>query len=141
MQHMNAAQWREFIMTGTRTGKLAVARADGRPHVTPVWFVLDGDDVVFTTHQSGVKARALKRDPRAAMCVDDQAPLYSYVTIEGTVSLFDDTGDVRRWTMHLAARYMGADRAAEVGARNGAPGELLARLRIGKVIAHRDVAG
>ena len=71
---MNEAQWREFIMTGTRTGKLAVALADGRPHVTPVWFVLDGDDVVFTTHQSGVKARALKRDPRVAMCVDHQTP-------------------------------------------------------------------
>jgi PPOX class probable F420-dependent enzyme len=141
MQHMNAAQWREFVMTGTRTGMLAVARADGRPHVTPVWFVLDGADVVFTTHQSGVKARELKRDPRAAMCVDDQAPLYSYVTIEGRVSLFDDTGAVRRWATHIAARYMGADRADEVGARNGAPGELLARLRIGKVIAHRDVAG
>lgn len=138
---MTGAQWREFIMTGTRTGKLAVVPADGRPHVTPVWFVLDGDDVVFTTHQSGVKARALKRDPRVAMCVDDQAPLYSYVTIEGAVSLLDDTGTVRRWATHIAARYMGADRAEEVGARNGAPGELLARLRIGKVIAHRDVAG
>ena len=34
---------------GTRTGKAAVTRADGAPHVTPIWFVLDGDDLVFNT--------------------------------------------------------------------------------------------
>ena len=61
--------------------------------------------------------------------------------IEGTVSLLDDTGAVRRWATHIAARYMDADRAEEVGARNGAPGELLARVRPGNAIAHRDVAG
>jgi nitroimidazol reductase NimA-like FMN-containing flavoprotein (pyridoxamine 5'-phosphate oxidase superfamily) len=47
MQLMSEAQWREFALAGTRTGKLTVTRADGRPHVTPVWFVLDGDEVVF----------------------------------------------------------------------------------------------
>jgi hypothetical protein len=66
---------------------------------------------------------------------------YSYVLIEGTVSLLDDAGAVRRWATDIGARYMGADRAEEFGARNGAPGELLARLSIGRVIAHRDVAG
>ena len=95
---------------------------------------------MFTTHESGVKARTLNRDPRAAMCVDDQAPRYSYVLIEGTVSLLDDAGAVRRWATDIGARYMGADRAEEFGARNGAPGELLAPLSIG-VIARRDVAG
>jgi hypothetical protein len=55
--------------------------------------------------------------------------------------LLDDVGAVRRWATDIAARYMGADRAQEFGARNGAPGELLARLTIGQVIPHRDVAG
>jgi nitroimidazol reductase NimA-like FMN-containing flavoprotein (pyridoxamine 5'-phosphate oxidase superfamily) len=39
--------------------------------VTPIWFVLDGDDVVLTTSSSGVKGRALRRDPNAALCVDE----------------------------------------------------------------------
>lgn len=140
MKHMDEAQWREFIMAGTRTGKLAVTRTGGRPHVTPVWFLLDGDDVVFTTHRSGVKARTLREDPRAAMCVDDQAPLYSFVLIEGEVSLSGDPGELRRWATDIAGRYMGADRAAEFGARNAVPGELVARLRIANVIAARDLA-
>ncbi len=141
MERMTEAEWRDFAMSGTRTGKLAITRADGRPHVTPIWFALDGDDVVFTTHESGVKAKALRRDPRAALCVDDQAPPYSYVMIEGEATLSDDLAEVRHWATVLGGRYMGEDRAEEYGRRNGVPGEFLVRLRVGKVVAFKDVAG
>ena len=141
MAAMTEAQWRDFVMTGTRTGKLAVSRPDGRPHVTPIWFVLDGDDVVLTTEDSGVKGKALRRDPRAALCVDDQEPPYSFVVIEGVATVSGDLGELRRWATTIGARYMGAGRAAEFGARNGVPGELLVRLRITKVVAQSDVAG
>lgn len=138
---MTEAQWRSFLMAGTRTGKLAVTRADGRPHVTPVWFVLDGPDVVLTTAETTLKARALRRDPRAALCVDDQQPPYGFVLVEGTVTISGDLAEVRHWAAELGGRYMGAGRAEEFGARNGVPGELLVRLRIGKVTAVADVAG
>ena len=127
-------------MTGTRTGKFATTRPDGRPHVTPIWFVLDGEDVVLTTHGTGVKASALRRDPRAALCVDDQQPPYSFVMIEGTAVLSDDVTEVRRWATAIGGRYMGADRAEEFGGRNGVPGEMLVRLRVTRVIAERDIA-
>ncbi len=138
---MTEAQWRDFVLTGTRTGKLAVCRPDGRPHVTPVWFVLDGDDVVLTTEDSSVKGKALRRDPRAALCVDDQEPPYSFVMIEGVATLSGDLDELRRWATTIGARYMGADRAAEFGARNGVPGELLVRLRITKVVARSAISG
>jgi len=141
MERMTEAEWREFVMAGTKTGKLAVTRADGRPHVTPVWFALDGDDVVFTTHETSVKAHALRRDPRAALCVDDQRPPYSYVLIEGTATLSAELEEVLRWATLLGGRYMGEERAEEFGERNGRPGELLVRLRIGNVIAYRAIAG
>ncbi len=141
MATMTDAQWREFVTAGTRTGKLAVTRADGRPHVTPIWFTLDGDEVVLTTHADGVKGKALRRDPRAALCVDDQQPPYSFVVIEGHVTLFDDVAEVRKWATVLGGRYMGAEQAEAFGARNGVPGELLVRLRAEKVVAMRDIAG
>jgi len=140
MANMTDAQWREFVTAGTKTGKLAVTRLDGRPHVTPIWFLLDGDDIVLTTHQDGIKGKALRRDPRAALSVDDQQPPYSFVVIEGHVTISEDPGEVRRWSAALGARYMGAERAEEFGARNGVPGELLIRLRAEKVVAMRDVA-
>jgi PPOX class probable F420-dependent enzyme len=139
-ESMSEAEWRAFVSSGTRTGKAGVTRADGTPHVTPIWFVLDGDDLVFTTGGSGVKARALRRDPRVCVSVDDQTPPYSFVSLWGEASLSDDLDELLRWATALGGRYMGADRAREFGARNAVPGEYLVRVRITKVVAERDVA-
>jgi PPOX class probable F420-dependent enzyme len=140
MHQMSEAEWREFALTGTRTGKVAVARPDGRPHVTPVWFVLDHEDVVFTTAETSVKGRAIRRDPRVALCVDDQEPPYSFVLIEGEAALSGELDELRRWSTVIGGRYMGPDLAGEFGKRNGVPGELLVRVRITKVTATRDMA-
>lgn len=133
-------EWREFLLQGTRTAKLATVRPDGRPHVTPVWFVLDGDDIVFNTSRDGVKGSNIIRQPRVAVCVDDERPPYSFVLIEGEATVTEDLDAMRTWATRIGGRYMGAERAEEFGARNAAPGELLVRLRIGKVIAERDIA-
>lgn len=141
MPRMTEPEWRAFIMEGTRTGKIATVRADGRPHVVPIWFVLAGDEIIFTTGTDRAKAEHLRRDSRVALCVDDQAPLYSFVTIEGTVRMEDNPPDMLRWSTLIGARYMGAERADEFGKRNAVPGELLVRMTITRVIAERDVAG
>jgi len=140
MEKMTPQQWHEFVMTGTRTGKLGVTRADGRPHVTPIWFVLDGEDVILTTGEDSVKGRCLRRDPRVCLCVDDQEPPFSFVVIEGEATLSEDLDELRKWSEVIGGRYMGADRGAEFGARNGVPGELLVRIRPSRVIAERDIA-
>ncbi|MYS20368.1 MULTISPECIES: PPOX class F420-dependent oxidoreductase [unclassified Streptomyces] len=145
MEIMTATQWRTFVSTGTRTGKLGVQRKDGRPHVTPVWFVLDETDpddvrVVINTGRESVKGRALRRDPHFALCVDDQEPPYSFVLLECTAELVEDLVELEAWATRIAARYMGEDRAAEIGARNAVPGEYLVRARIDKVTAHARLA-
>ncbi len=119
-----------FLSTGTRTGKLATVRPDGRPHVAPVWFVTDGRDLVFTTHRDTVKGRNLAADPRAAITVDLEEPPYAFVTVEGTVVLQDEEDPATKlaWATRIGARYMGVDRGEEYGRRNGVPGEYLVRL-------------
>ncbi len=139
MRHMTQPEWQAFVMEGTRTAKVATTRKDGRPHVVPVWFVLDGDDVVFTTGASSVKGQTLRRDPLACLCVDDQTPPFSFVMIEGTVELSTDLDELRRVATRIGARYMGAERAEEFGARNAAEGELLVRLRPTHVLAEADL--
>jgi PPOX class probable F420-dependent enzyme len=71
---MTDEQAREFLRHGQRTGKVATTRADGRPHVAPVWFVLDGADIVFMTGAETLKGKTLRRDPRMALVVDLEAP-------------------------------------------------------------------
>ncbi len=127
-------------ITGTRTGKLAIVRKDGRPHVTPIWFAVDGDDVVFMTHHTSVKAHAIRRDRRVAMVVDQETPPYAFVLIEGEVAVSEDPGELLRWATVIGGRYMGAERAADYGRRNGVPGELLVRLQPRKIIAKSGIA-
>ncbi|SFB21480.1 PPOX class probable F420-dependent enzyme [Amycolatopsis marina] len=145
MYEMSRDEWWPFATEGTRTGKLAVTGADGAPHVTPVWFVLnegpDGDELIFNTGATSLKGRALRRDPRFSLVVDDQAPPYSFVQFRGTVSLSEDLTEMLRWATAIGGRYMGADRAEDFGRRNAVHGEYLARARITKVIAYADMAG
>jgi len=137
---MTHDEWRAFLLHGTRTGKVATVRPDGRPHLAPVWFTLDGDDVVFTTGERSVKGRSLRADPRVAICVDDERPPFSFVIVEGTATISDDLDELLRWATALGARYMGADVAEAFGRRNAVPGELLVRVRVDRVVAHADVA-
>src|SRR5580704_9538333 len=91
-----------------RTGKLATVCRDGRPHVAPVWFVVDDDGaIVFNTGTGTVKGRNLIREGRAAMCIEDDRPPFSFVTVEGSVEIIDDLSEVRRSAARIGGRYMG----------------------------------
>ena len=140
MQAMSPERRRAFLEEGTRTAKLATVAADGRPHVTPVWFVLDGEDLIFTTGSTSVKGRALGRDRRVCLCVDDERPPFAFVMIDGTADVSEDPGELLRWATRIGGRYMGADRAEQFGARNAAPGELLVRVAPTRIIAFDGVA-
>jgi hypothetical protein len=130
-----------FLSHGTRTAKLATNGPSGQPHVMPVWFVLDGEELVFTTWGDSVKGRNLRRNPRAAVIVDEEVAPYAFVHIRGHVTLSEDLEELLRFATAIGGRYMGADRAAEFGRRNAVPGELLVRARPERVIATADVAG
>ncbi|GCE27464.1 PPOX class F420-dependent enzyme [Dictyobacter alpinus] len=135
-----SADCREFLEKDTRTGKLATVRADGRPHVVPIWFVLDGDTLVFNTGETTVKGHNMRRTGQACICVDEEIVPYAYAMIEGIVELSDNLTEVRDWATRIAARYMGEDLAESYGARNGVAGELLVRLTPTKVVFQKDVA-
>lgn len=137
---MTKAEYREFLLRGTKTGKLATVRKDGRPHVVPIWFDLDGDAVIFTTGGRSVKFLNMKRDPRVSITIDDQTPPYSYVMIEGAVSFSEDPGELLYWATRIGGRYMGEDQAEAYGKRNSTPGEIIVRITPLKVSAFADVA-
>jgi PPOX class probable F420-dependent enzyme len=138
--HTFTDEQRAFLMYGTRTGKLATVRKDGRSHVVPVWFVLDGDTLVFTTGESSVKAVNMRRDARVSLCVDDETPPYAYLMVEGTASMSTGLDELLRWATIIGGRYMGEDLAETYGRRNGVPGELLVRVTPTKVLFAKDIA-
>ncbi|KIF71696.1 pyridoxamine 5-phosphate oxidase [Streptomyces sp. AcH 505] len=138
---MNEEEWRAFLSEGTRTAKLSTVRADGTPHIAPVWFVLDGDDLLFNTGKETVKGKNLLRSGRVAICVDDERPPFAFVVVEGPVEVSEDPDELLASAVRIAERYMGKERGRAFGERNGVPGELLVRVRMEKVIGTADLTG
>jgi PPOX class probable F420-dependent enzyme len=131
------------------TAKLATVRADGRPHVAPVWFALDTTtaaadspigDLVFNTNAATLKGKALQRDLRVALCVDDEHPPFTFVCIDGVATLSQEPAEVARWAAILGGRYMGAEHAEEYGRRNAVAGEFVVRVRPTNIVAVADIA-
>ena len=137
---MTPDEMRGFLIEGTRTGKLASLMRDGSPHVIPIWFLLDGDDLVFTTGADTVKGRHILDDGRVSVCVDDERAPYAFVHIRGRASGTLEDPALLDWATRIAQRYVGSERAREYGERNAVPSELLVRLTPERVIAKAGVA-
>jgi len=137
-------------MQGTFTAKITTVNKDGSPHVVPVWFVLDErknraakkiEDIVFTTYEDSIKATNIQRDNRVSICVDDQTPQFSFVTIHGTAKLVRQKyNELLKWNTRIAERYMGKSNAKAYGKRNSTEGVILVRVKPTKIIAEKDVA-
>lgn len=140
MHQMTEKEWHALLLERPRTAKLATVRADGRPHVAPVWFALDGNVVVFTTWHTTVKAANLRRDPRVCLCIDDDTPPFAFVIVEGTAAISEDAAELRRWATSIAGRYMGGEQAEAYGQRNGVVGELLVRVTPIRVVAQARIS-
>jgi PPOX class probable F420-dependent enzyme len=95
---------------------------------------------VFNTGATTAKGRAIRRDPRVAMCFDDEQPPFSFVIVHGVAAVSEDLDELRQWAARLGGRYMGEDKAEEYGERNGVPGELLVSVTPTKIIAARNIA-
>ena len=129
MREMTTDEALEFLAIGTRTAKVAWVASDGRPHVAPIWFIVEGGEILFNTGAGAGKSRALRRDPRISLVVDVEEPPYAFVKVDGTVEITEDPDELLRVATVIGGRYMGEDQAEAYGARNGVPGECLVRVR------------
>src|SRR2546423_14876039 len=118
MREMSRAETLQFLSDGAPTAKVATTLQHGTPHVVPVWFLIDNDKLVFMTWHQSAKARSLRRASRIAICVDDDNPPSAFAALQGRASITTDPGERARFARLIAARDMGAARAAEVGGGN-----------------------
>ena len=144
MPEMTKDEIRSFLLQGTFTGKLGTINKNETPHVVPIWYTLDEEDnIIFNTGGNSAKAKNIRRDNRVRLCVDDQKPLYSFVTIDGIAEINSNANqkELFKWAKIIAARYMGNDKAEEYGIRNSSEDELLIKIKPIKVIGQKDIAG
>jgi PPOX class probable F420-dependent enzyme len=98
-------------------------------------------DIIFTTYEGSLKARNIQRNNRVSICVDDQTPQFSFVTIHGTAKIVRQKyNELLKWNTRIAERYMGKSNAKAYGERNSTEGVILVRVRPTKIIAEKDIA-
>lgn len=140
MAIMTSEECLTFLGAQAHTGKLATVCADGRPHVVPIWFALDGETIVFNTGETSLKARNLRRDARVSLCVDDERPPFSFVRVDGVAEFSTHMADLLHWATIIGGKYMGADLAERYGKRNAVEGELLVRIRPTRIHGEKNIA-
>lgn len=114
MGTLNTAEVDEFL-SQPRTAQLVTMRADGAPHVAPVWFLWDNGQALVMAGRTTVKVQNIRRNPTVSLCVCTPDHPYSFVTIEGTASITDcGLEDMVRRTCAL---YEGDERGAEFAAQ------------------------
>ena len=89
--------------------RIAVVREDCSPLVTPIWFVYEDGAIYFTPREKSEWFACLRRDPRVALCIDEQPLPYRKVLIEGEAQLVHDVGEDDAWRnqyRRIAERYV-----------------------------------
>ncbi|MFY9869291.1 MAG: PPOX class F420-dependent oxidoreductase [Candidatus Nitrosopolaris sp.] len=148
MAEMSKAEIRRFLTHGTFTEKLATVKKEGGSHVVPIWFDVDNGnsksrigDIIFTTGSASVKAKNIHRDKRISICIDDQIPPFSFVTIFGTAKISPyKQNEVLKWATKIAERYLGKSNAKAYGRRNSGEGTVIVRIKPTRILAEKDIA-
>ncbi len=85
---------------------LATVGPDGRPQLSEVWFLSDGDTVSLSLNDSRQKTKNLKANPAANLFLLDLAAPYRYLEIRGDAVVTPD--DDYSFADRVGAKY-GAD--------------------------------
>jgi PPOX class probable F420-dependent enzyme len=82
----------EAFLAEPRNVIVAAIRKDGRPQMTPNWFLWDGGRFYVSTTKTRRKYSNLKRDPRVQLCIDDPRG-YKTVLVDGTTTILEDVDE------------------------------------------------
>ena len=132
MSEARIAEQFHDLFKGASLGQLATLRADGTPHLTPVWVDIDADGrVLVNARADRVKSAQMRERPAVAVCVVDAENPYRYVSVTGVVEAVEEEGALEHMDL-LARRYLRVRKYPWA-----APGErrLLFRIRPTRVIA------
>lgn len=114
MPKLTASERDAFLTTPGVLMRISVVRADGSPLVTPIWFIYEDNAIYFTPREKSEWFTCLRRDPRVALCIDEQPLPYRKVIVEGQAELVFDVGQDDQWRdlyRRIATRYVNAEGA------------------------------
>ncbi len=129
------AEQRAFL-EAKRFSVLGTVSGSGAPHLTVMWYLLDGDEILFNTKAGRAKWSNLARDPRVSLLVYDEGG-YKYMRIDGRVRVITDADVAHRDIARLAVRYHGEEHAQSAIARFNTEERISYRLPTTRVYDYR----
>lgn len=90
---------RDHVLNGTiddqRDCWLATTRADGRPHLVPIWFVVDDGTIWIATGATSTKVTNIRNQPQVTIGIARVGPIDNPgdLVIDGTATIFDTAPD------------------------------------------------
>lgn len=122
---------REFLKKPL-LARISTIDADGYPHTVPVWFDVDGDDLVLISTRDTAKIRYLQANPKGAMTIGGDTGDGGGYLIKGTLTIEEDPG--LRWMKQLTYRYEAKEQAEKDIAEWSALDMIIIRLKPVKVL-------
>lgn len=111
---------REAFLAALHVGVISIAQGERAPLTVPIWYAYTpGGDVTIITDRESRKAALLTQAGAFSLCVQDEAPPYKYVSVEGPV-VATEPADRERDTRPMARRYLGAEGSDLYMAQNAA---------------------
>lgn len=107
---------RRAFLDDARDLQVASLNSDGTPHLVTMWFVRDGEDLLFWTYGKSQKVVNVRRDPRIAVLVatGEEYEQLRGVSVNGTAAVIDDRGTVLAIGERIFEKYWGPITSEEV---------------------------
>ncbi len=88
--------------------RFAYVWTDGTPRVVPIWFHWTGHEIVMGTPAKAPKLKALARNPKVSLTIDDNTFPHKVLLVRGTARLETVAGIVPEYAL-AAERYFGVE--------------------------------
>ncbi len=89
---------------------ITTLRADETPHTTPVWHIVDGEEVVVAVGRNTVKARNVRNNPSVALCVAADESPQRWILVNGSARISEDR--VEELVRAVSYHYLGPEEGA-----------------------------
>jgi len=110
----------ESFLSEKNLARVATVRPDNSPHVTPVWYLWENNELLIPIVKGSVKESNIRRNNKVAVAIDSDTSPHRAVIIEGTATIEGELGreierrfhqkyikpeDIERYTEYAHATY------------------------------------
>ena len=96
----------ESFLAEVRNITVATVRKDGRPQMTPNWFIWQNGHFYISTTKTRAKYTNLKRDPRIQLALDD-AEKHRCLIVDGKAEILENIDEFIPFSRAIRTKHLG----------------------------------